>query len=367
MGSVLFLVFQLALCSCVIKVIPVLATAAGGLTAGKEAGWSLGAGHIPAQTASRQNCNGPCHCNFTANFSCPAGVSVLRDGCNCCLMCAKQLGEACEKPDRCDFHKRLYCDLGTPPNRTTGVCKSRRAAPCFIQNKAFKHGETMMISCGMKCTCKNRILICQDLCQKNIDPPSVNCPFPRKVKLPGKCCAEWVCEEPKELETVDTTLETSRLEGMVGPDPAMMRPKCQVQTTEWSACSKTCGTGISFRTTNDNAECKLEKQDRFCIMRPCQAYLEKEIKEGNKCIPSKRIDFPIKFHIFGCTSVKAYHMTICGVCTDGRCCTPNRTTTMAVEFRCPIGEITEKSMMFIQDCTCHNNCPVRSNIFESPQ
>ncbi|XP_030742592.1 CCN family member 2-like [Echinops telfairi] len=335
MGSVLFWVLLLALCSC---------------------------------TASGQNCNGPCHCDSTAKLSCPAGVSVVRDSCNCCPMCAKQQGESCEKPDRCDHKKLLYCDLGTPPNRTTGVCKSRKDAPCYLRDKAFKHGETLMIGCGIKCTCKDRLLRCQNLCQKNIDPPSVDCPFPRKVKLPGKCCEEWVCDEPKELSTVGTTLKNYRPADRVNPDPTMIRPDCQVQTTEWSACSKTCGTGISFRTTNENADCKVEKQDRLCIIRPCQHDLEKEIKEkGKSCTPSIRIDYPIKFHLFGCTSVKSYHLKVCGVCRDGRCCTPHKTTTLPVELRCPDGEIIEKSMMFIQDCACHKNCPVRSNIFKSLQ
>lgn len=58
----------------------------------------------------------------------------------------------------------------------------------------------------------------------------------------------------------------------------MMRANCLVQTTEWSACSKTCGMGISTRVTNDNAFCRLEKQSRLCMVRPCEADLEENIK-----------------------------------------------------------------------------------------
>ena len=58
----------------------------------------------------------------------------------------------------------------------------------------------------------------------------------------------------------------------------MIRANCLVQTTEWSACSKTCGMGISTRVTNDNAFCRLEKQSRLCMVRPCEADLEENSK-----------------------------------------------------------------------------------------
>lgn len=58
----------------------------------------------------------------------------------------------------------------------------------------------------------------------------------------------------------------------------MMRENCLVQTTEWSACSKSCGLGISTRVTNDNRECRLEKQTRLCMVRPCESQLEQSIR-----------------------------------------------------------------------------------------
>lgn len=46
---------------------------------------------------------------------------------------------------------------------------------------------------------------------------------------------------------------------------------CVYQSTEWSACSRTCGQGISTRVSNWNAACRLEKQIRLCKIRPCHA------------------------------------------------------------------------------------------------
>lgn len=46
---------------------------------------------------------------------------------------------------------------------------------------------------------------------------------------------------------------------------------CIYQSTKWSACSRTCGQGISTRVSNRNAACRLEKQIRLCKIRPCLA------------------------------------------------------------------------------------------------
>ena len=58
----------------------------------------------------------------------------------------------------------------------------------------------------------------------------------------------------------------------------MMRENCLVQTTEWSACSKTCGPGMSVRVTNDNAKCEMRKDRRLCLLRPCNKNLLKSFK-----------------------------------------------------------------------------------------
>lgn len=73
----------------------------------------------------------------------------------------------------------------------------------------------------------------------------------------------------------------------------------------------------------------------------------------------------MKFEVSGCTTTKAYRPKFCGVCTDGRCCTPHRTATLPVEFKCPDGQVMKKQMMFIKTCACHYNCPSENDIFES--
>lgn len=325
-----------------------------------------------AYMAAGQECSGQCSCPSTPP-QCPPGVSLVLDGCGCCRVCAKQMGELCTEKDVCDPHKGLYCDFGAPNNRRIGVCTARDGATCVFGGTVYRSGETFQSSCKYQCTCLDGAIGCVPLCSMDIRLPSPDCPNPRRVKVPGKCCEEWECgsSDTKENETPTTksfmgpVLSAYRKEETYGPDPFMMRENCLVQTTEWSACSKTCGLGVSTRVTNDNRECRLEKQTRLCMVRPCESQLEQSIRKGKKCIRTPRVSKPMKFEISGCTTTKSYRPKFCGVCLDGRCCTPHRTTTLPMEFKCPDGEVMKKHMMFIKSCACHYNCPGENDIFES--
>lgn len=74
----------------------------------------------------------------------------------------------------------------------------------------------------------------------------------------------------------------------------------------------------------------------------------------------------VRFEYKNCTSVQTYKPRYCGLCNDGRCCTPHNTKTIQVEFRCPQGKFLKKPMMLINTCVCHGNCPQSNNAFFQP-
>lgn len=70
----------------------------------------------------------------------------------------------------------------------------------------YRSGETFQSSCKYQCTCLDGAIGCVPLCSMDIRLPSPDCPNPRRVKVPGKCCEEWECgsSDTKENETPTT-------------------------------------------------------------------------------------------------------------------------------------------------------------------
>uniref|UniRef100_A0A8B9J3H1 CCN family member 3 n=1 Tax=Amazona collaria TaxID=241587 RepID=A0A8B9J3H1_9PSIT len=290
-----------------------------------------------------QPCPYPCQCP-SQPVQCPAGTSHVLDACGCCRVCARQLGELCSPQKPCDHHKGLYCDF-SKIHRGSGICLAHEGATCDLLGKIYHNGESFQPSCKLQCICMDGAIGCIPLCSDDLRLPSPECPNPRRVKLHNKCCEEWVCAEGSEENRLDTAMAGEWWEN------------CLVQTTEWSACSKSCGMGISSRVTNDNPQCRLEKETRLCMVRPCDFPVDKTK------VPGLGTGMRGATLFSGCTSSRSYRPRFCGSCTDGRCCTPYVTSTVEVEFRCPEGDFFQRKMMFIRMCSCHYDCPRDNDIF----
>lgn len=193
-----------------------------------------------------------------------------------------------------------------------------------MNGQVYRDGEVFQPSCKLQCRCLDGGFTCVPLCQEDVRLPTPDCPYPRRVEVPGKCCPEWICEaRDRHLlrdagagKTQNIPTQVSG-DGLFTPDhehqqetphfPAMqgyarstrrarciapgsnhpfpfisfqpapraaspLRPyPCQEWGTEWSACSATCGMGFSTRVSNQNRYCRLETQRRLCMARPCPA------------------------------------------------------------------------------------------------
>ncbi|XP_027031444.1 cellular communication network factor 4a isoform X2 [Tachysurus fulvidraco] len=222
-----------------------------------------------------QYCKWPCTCPETPP-TCPPGVSLIMDGCDCCRACAKQVGEECNEADNCDHHRGLYCDYSSDkPRYEKGVCAYLLGTGCEHNGVIYRNGQSFQPNCKYQCLCVNGAIGCVPLCNDS-QPPRVWCPTPRRVKIPGRCCEQWICEEPRRGRKAAPRHAMAALSS--GKDT--WQENCVTQTTSWSPCSKTCGRGVSLRLTNANKQCQMVKERRLCNIRPCEVDITKHIKVG---------------------------------------------------------------------------------------
>uniref|UniRef100_A0A3B4ZJD4 Protein CYR61-like n=1 Tax=Stegastes partitus TaxID=144197 RepID=A0A3B4ZJD4_9TELE len=296
---------------------------------------------IPGRTLKEMLQTSCCECPAEPPV-CPPGVSAVPDRCGCCKVCAAQLNQDCSPVRPCDHHKGLECNYGNDVTMAWGICRAKsEGRTCEYNSRIYQNGESFRAGCKHQCTCIDGAVGCAPLCNNKLPPASPSCPYPRLVRIPGQCCF-----------SVDCHKGTWRLPAkhQVSWNP-LKEKKCPVQTTDWSQCSRSCGMGVSSRITNKNPQCKLERETRICTVRPCHS-----LPKGKTCSPTQKAPEPVHLSYGECVSVRLYRPNYCGVCTDGRCCSPRRTRTVPVTFVCPDGERFQRQAMFIQSCKCSDDC-----------
>ncbi|NXE79668.1 WISP2 protein, partial [Cochlearius cochlearius] len=214
---------------------------------------------LPLQVCA-QLCRRPCYCPWVPP-RCPRGSPLVLDGCGCCKVCARRLGEPCDFLHVCDQSQGLVCDYSTAPAGTGATCNFEDGEEgCEVNGRVYRDGEVFQPSCKLQCRCLDGGFTCVPLCQEDVRLPTPDCPYPRRVEVPGKCCPEWICE----------ARDRHLLRDAGAASPLLPYP-CQEWGTEWSACSATCGVGFSTRVSNQNRYCRLETERRLCMARPCPA------------------------------------------------------------------------------------------------
>ncbi|XP_006155580.1 WNT1-inducible-signaling pathway protein 1 isoform X1 [Tupaia chinensis] len=307
-----------------------------------------------------QFCKWPCECPPSPP-RCPLGVSLITDGCECCKVCAQQLGDNCTEAAICDPHRGLYCDYsGDRPRYAIGVCAQVVGVGCVLDGVRYENGQSFQPNCKYNCTCVDGAVGCTPLCLHE-RPPRLWCRHPRRASVPGHCCKQWVCDDDvkKPHKTAPRDMDAFAAAGQVEP----WHQNCIAYMSPWSPCSTTCGLGVSTRISTINARCWPEQESRLCNLRPCDVDLRLHIKAGKKCLAVYQPEAPMNFTLAGCSSTRSYRPKYCGICTDDRCCVPYKSKTIDVSFQCPEGPGFSRQVQWINACFCNLSCRNPNDIF----
>ncbi|KAK2821019.1 hypothetical protein Q5P01_023978 [Channa striata] len=305
-----------------------------------------------------QLCTEPCQCPPTVP-RCPVGVPLLSDSCGCCQLCARQQGEACTERLPCDTLRGLRCDYSASFPGGAGQCVAQNALGCEMNGKRLEEGQLFQPSCAQLCHCLGGGLTCVPLCSNDLQRSADKCPNPQLVRLPGRCCKEWVCDGLDN--TISSNLaaaEQARQDFGARMSSLSFGPvsNCIMWTSDWSPCSHSCGPGVSTQTTNKNPACRLQTETRLCQVRPCQAPLARLHRLQTRlevCESSYMSPVPIQLEHQGCWSTRTFRPRFCTwTCPEGHCCSPSHTRTLRIVFRCPHGSFTQHQVMMIESCSC---------------
>uniref|UniRef100_A0A3B4B2E1 Cellular communication network factor 1 n=1 Tax=Periophthalmus magnuspinnatus TaxID=409849 RepID=A0A3B4B2E1_9GOBI len=312
---------------------------------------------------------------------CAAGVSIVPDGCGCCKVCAKQLNEDCSETEPCDYIKGLECNFGGKYGADKGICRARSdGQTCEYNKKIYQNGEIFRPSCKQQCTCLDGAVGCVSLCPRELPLPNDRCPHPRLVKVLGRCC-EQLPSYPHNftlltcVNCLQLTNDLVRPLHLTHTTSCLNFERCLIQlsslkltfitqTTDWSSCSRSCGTGVSTRlTVSRETQCKMVTETRICEVRPCAQIKMQQLKSGQKCQQMQTPSRPVRMSLDGCRSMKRLPVRFCGSCVDGRCCRPQRTQTEPVLFRCKNAKTVTRMVMLIQSCTCDYYCSETTSLY----
>ncbi|XP_078504687.1 cellular communication network factor 6 [Lissotriton helveticus] len=230
------------------------------------------------------------------------------------------------------------------------------AVGCELNGVLYHNGQDFQPNPLFKCLCVSDTIGCTPAFTKELS--ASQCVAHKGVRKSGQSKCEPELE--KNQQSVGYRLMPAHK-----VLPLVQKNKCLVQATPWTICSKTCGFGISVRVTNENNKCKMRKEQRLCYVRPCDPSTFKHVKipKGKTCQPTFQAAKPEKLVLSECSTKWSYKPTYCGVCTDKRCCVPNKSTMITVQFDCPKEGSFKWKMMWITSCVCQKICTDPGDMF----